>query len=47
MGVVEDSNTGYLLFLLINCNGEIDRLENDANIGRHDVITFDRTGDGT
>jgi hypothetical protein len=47
MDVVEDRNKGILSSLLINFNGEIDRLENRENIGIHEVIMFDRAGDGT
>ncbi len=46
-GSVEGCNKGFLSFPLINCNGEIDRFENNENIGKHEVIIFDRTGDGT
>jgi hypothetical protein len=47
VGVVEGSDKGILSSLLINFNGEIDRLENSENIGIHEVIMFDRAGDGT
>ncbi len=42
----EEGNKEFRFISLINCNGEIDRLENNANIGKHEVMIFDRTGDG-